>query len=85
MSKLLLGTLVLGIFSTSVWAGVKKVYVGSSGGGYPHYVVECTDGNRHTDLTQKSDGYWHSGVVMSNMGDRYKNLSINEVAKKLCN
>lgn len=84
MNKLLVGTLAVGILATSLFAGVQKVYVGNHAGGYAHYVVECTNGNRYSDITHKSDG-WHRGLIMSNMGDRYKNLSsINEVAEKLC-
>ena len=64
--------------------GVKKVYVGSRSGGYAHHVVNCNNGKSHSDLTQKSNGYWHKGAFMSNMGDDYKDLSINEVAEKLC-
>ena len=84
MNKLLVGTLAVGIFATSVWASVKKVYVGSRPNGVPYYVVECTNGNSYNSIHQEN-GYWHRGTVMSNMGDRYKGLSINEVAEKLCN
>jgi hypothetical protein len=82
MKKLLLSLLVLGI-ATSAYAGVKKVYVGSHAGGYAHYVIECTNGNSYSDLSQKLNGYWYSGA--SNMGDDYKGLSINSVADKKCN
>ena len=81
MNKLLVGTLVTGILATSLFAGVKKVYIGSHAGGYAHYVIECTNGNRYADLSQKSNGMWFSGATQ--MG--YQGLSINEVADKKCN
>ncbi len=83
MNKLLVGTLAVGILATTLFAGVKKVYVGSHDGGYTHYVIECTNGNSYSDISQKSNGYWYS--YGSNMGDDYKGLSINGVAEKKCN
>ena len=74
---------ILGALSSSAVAGVKRVYVGSNAGGYPHYVIQCTNGESYSDLSQKSNGYWYS--YGSNMGDRYKNLTINQVAEKKCN
>jgi len=82
MNKLFLVALVAGVFTSTAMAGVKKVYVGNNAGGYAHYVIECTNGNRYSDLSQKSNGFWYSGA--SNMGDDYKGLSINEVASKKC-
>jgi len=85
MNKLLAGTLAVGVIVTSIWAGVKEVYVGSRPNGVPYYVVNCTNGNHYHSIHQENDGYWHRGAGLSNMGDRYKGLSINEVADKLCN
>jgi hypothetical protein len=84
MTRFGLSIFAVGVLVTNAFAGVKEVYVGSNDGGYAHYVVKCTDGRSYYDLTQKSDGYWHQGAAMSNMGDDYKGLSINEVARKLC-
>ena len=83
MKKLILGTFLAISIVTVAYASVKKVYIGSHSAGYAHYVVECTNGQRYTDITHKSDG-WHQGSFMSSMGDSYRGLSINEVANKLC-
>jgi len=69
--------------SSKTKKGVKKVYIGSREGGYPHYVIECNDGRSFSDIN-KRNGVWHHGVFASNMGYDYKNLSINDVANKKC-
>ena len=82
MKKIFVSLLVLGMASTA-FAGVKKVYVGSNADGRAQYVIECANGNSYSSINQHSDGYWYS--YSSNMGDSYKNLSINDVASKKCN
>jgi len=80
MNKLLVGTLAVGILATSLLAGVKEVYIGSHAGGYAHYQIVCSDGEKYRDITQKSNGMWYSfGTQMG-----YQGLSINEVAEKKC-
>jgi len=80
MNKLLLTTVTIGVLTTSLLAGVKKVYIGSHAGGYAQYVIECTNGNRYHSIHQRSDGYWYSG----SMQVASKGLSINEVAEQKC-
>ena len=63
-------------------AGVKEVYVGSTNSLGKQYVIKCTNGNSINGVHQKSSGYWYS--VSSNMGDKYKNKSINGVASEYC-
>ena len=81
MNKLLLTTVGIGILTTSLFAGVKKIYVGNHAGGYAQYVIECTNGNSYNSIHQRSDGYWYSG----SMQVAGKGLSINDVAKQKCN
>jgi len=81
MNKLLLSTLTIGILATSVYAGVKKVYVGMTTSEGKLYVIECTNGNSYNSIHLGSNGMWFSGAWQ--MG--YRGLSINEVAEKKCN
>jgi hypothetical protein len=83
MKKLILGALVVAGLVTSVYAGVKRIYVGSHSNGRAMYVIECTNGSRYSEINLHSNGYWYSG--WANMGDDYRNLSINQVASKKCN
>ena len=63
-------------------SGVKEVYVGSHANGRALYVIKCHNGNSYYSINLHSNGFWYS--YGSNMGDDYKNLSINAVANKKC-
>ena len=82
MKKMLLALLITGVASTA-YAGVKEVYKGYTGSsGNAYYVIKCTDGSKHTDIHQRSDGYWYDGST--SLSSSYKGLSINEVASRMC-
>jgi hypothetical protein len=82
MKKVLVAVMALGMLVSAANAGVKKVYVGSTTSQGKQYVIQCTNGRSTSSVHLKSNGYWYSGV--SNMGDDYKNKSINGVAETYC-
>lgn len=82
MKRILVTLGILGLCGITAQAGVKEVYVGSTTAQGKQYVIRCTDGRSISGVHLKSNGYWYS--VSSNMGDRYQNLSINEVAQRYC-
>ena len=72
----------LGILVSTANASVKEVYVGSTTSLGKQYVIKCTNGRSIYEVHIKSNGFWYSAA--SNMGDDYKNKSINKVAEIFC-
>jgi len=68
--------------STTEKSSVKEFYVGATTSQGKQYVIRCSNGNSINGVHQKGSGYWYSSS--SNMGDRFKNLSINAVAEAYC-
>ena len=62
--------------------GVKEIYVGTTTSLGKQYVIKCYNGNSYNSIHLRNNGFWYSGI--SNMGDNYKDLSINDVALKKC-
>ena len=63
--------------------GVKETYdAGTKTSGNTVYAVRCNSGGGSTAF-QKSDGYWYD-TSGNNHGDRYRNLSLSEFARKVC-
>jgi len=82
MKKVLIAAMALGMWVSSANAGVKEVYVGSTTSQGKQYIIKCTSGSSISSVHSKSNGFWYSGA--SNMGDDYKNKSINGVAATYC-
>lgn len=82
MKKSAMAIMALGILLSTANAGVKEVYVGSTTSLGKQYVIKCTNGRSIYEVHIESNGFWYSGA--SNMGDDYKNKSINEVAETYC-
>ena len=82
MNKLFLGMLLTISIVTISYAGVKRIYIGSYANDRAMYVIQCDNGNSYSEINKHKNEYWYSGG--SNMGDDYKNLSIDGVAFKKC-
>ena len=82
MKKTVMAVIALGMLFSAANAGVKEVYVGSTTSLGKQWVIKCTNGRSIYEVHVKSNGYWYSGA--SNMGDNYKNKSINAVANRYC-